>query len=100
MEKTLKANAGYLFWDIDVSKLDLQLHKKYIIERILEYGDFPELKWLLATYSKNELIDILKNSNEISVRTGNYFYIMWGLTEPKENFKCLHKPYTQKQNRF
>jgi hypothetical protein len=88
------------FWDTDVSKLDLQKHKKYIIERILEYGDIKEVRWLFSNFEKEDIVEVLKKSRRISVKTGNYFYIILKLNEPKENFECLKKPYTQKQYRF
>ncbi len=89
-----------LFWDVDISKLDLQKHKKYIIERVLENADIEGLKWLFSTYDRDSIIEVLRNSDKISEKSGNFFYLILGLDEPRENFKCLQKPYTQRQNRF
>ncbi len=89
-----------LLWDSDISKLNIEKNKKYIIERILEYGDIPEVKWLFSNFEKDDIVEVLKKSKKLSVKTGNYFYNVLELNEPKENFECLKKPYTQKQNRF
>ncbi|MBM3313257.1 hypothetical protein FJY70_01530 [candidate division WOR-3 bacterium] len=37
-----------LFWDADQSKLDVRRPARYIICRVLDYGDSPEVRWLLA----------------------------------------------------
>ncbi len=87
-------------WDVDTSKLDIQEHKGYIIERILEFGDVPEINWMFSTYKKQDIVEILKKSKRISEKSGNFFYKILNLEEPEENFECLRKPYTQKQNRF
>jgi len=47
-----------VLWSVDVSKLDLQKDKYYIIHQILIYGDFEELKWLFKHYSKNKIIQV------------------------------------------
>ncbi len=88
------------FWDVDTSKLDMQKHKEYIIERILEFGDVPEINWMFSTYKKQDIVEVLKKSKRISEKSGNFFYKILNLEEPEENFECLRKPYTQKQNRF
>ncbi|GHV23855.1 hypothetical protein FACS189428_7720 [Clostridia bacterium] len=35
----------YLFWDTDPAGLDMEKHKKYIVERVLDYGSWED--WLL-----------------------------------------------------
>ena len=47
-----------VLWSADVSKLDLQRDKYYIIHQILIYGRMEEIKWLFKSYSKSEITDI------------------------------------------
>lgn len=54
------------FWDSDPSALDLRKHSSYIIERLLERGDIPAVRWMLAHYPKNSIVDVLKQSRSIS----------------------------------
>lgn len=35
-----------LFWDTDPASMDLWNHKKFIIERILEFGDEDAYRWM------------------------------------------------------
>ena len=44
-----------LFWDTNPKKIDKKKNARYIIERILEFGDLNEAKWLFKKYSKNKI---------------------------------------------
>ena len=39
-----------LFWDTDVNNLDVVKHKRYIIERILQFGDMDDYNWMMENY--------------------------------------------------
>lgn len=51
-----------VLWSADVSKLNLQKDKYYIIHQILSYGIMEEIGWVLKAYSKNEIIETFKKS--------------------------------------
>ena len=57
---------GQMFWDIDPKKLDIIRHKRFIMERILQYGTPPEISWLLDTYKKKDIIQVVKQSKNIN----------------------------------
>jgi len=79
------------FWEIDPSKLDVSQYSHYVIVRLLEYGDIPELRWLFSRFSKNQIIEILKSSRSFSrhraASWANYFDI------PQSEIRCLKKLY-------
>ncbi|OGY81485.1 MAG: hypothetical protein A3F54_02545 [Candidatus Kerfeldbacteria bacterium RIFCSPHIGHO2_12_FULL_48_17] len=58
-----------LFWDTDVKKLDPKKHAKYIIERILDFGEDKEIRWMWLTYPRKILKDVLKNSRVLHKQT-------------------------------
>ena len=87
-----------LHWDTPWNNLDQKLHAKYIIERILEYGDIEEVKWLFGVYPQVEVTDVLKTSKRLSAKTA-YFYAKY-LKIPEKLILCIQQPYTQKQHRF
>lgn len=39
-----------LFWDVDPKTIDPQRHARYIIERVLDFGDEREVRWLVHHY--------------------------------------------------
>lgn len=98
MKVKIPSKIKSLLWDVDISSIDLEKHYKYVIERIIEYGDVAEVKWMQKTFSKDQIIEILKTSKRISAKSGNFFAIKYNLS--KEELECLRNPFTQKQNRF
>lgn len=53
MEKIPSIPAAFqaLLWSADLSKLDLQKHRRYIIHQLLNYSDLNAFLWLKKTYS-------------------------------------------------
>lgn len=51
----------YLFWSYDVSRLDIQKDKEYIITQTLNHGTWEDVKWLLKVYSRREIKRAVKN---------------------------------------
>jgi len=65
-----------LFWDADWSKIDLEKHKTYVIERVLELGDPDAVRWLFSVYSDAEIKSVLETSRNISTKSVNYWTII------------------------
>ena len=40
-----------ILWSVNVENLDLEEDKTYIVNQILAYGGFKELRWLFKNYS-------------------------------------------------
>lgn len=51
-----------VLWSTDVNLLDSERDKYYIIHQILSFGIMDEIRWVLKTYSKKEIIDTFKKS--------------------------------------
>jgi hypothetical protein len=77
------------FWDVGVSMLTIKGSSYFIISRLLETGDEKAVKFLLSTFSKNELIYVLKKSRSISKRSRNF----WRIFFDQENEPCTPKRY-------
>ncbi len=58
-----------LFWDIDPSNLDPNKYPDYIIERILDYGEINEFKWMAHYYSAEKIKNVMRNSRVVSDRS-------------------------------
>lgn len=90
-ENRLPEHAYKYFWDIDPAKLDVSQYPRYVIERLLEYGDFPELRWLFGRFSSEEIVEVLKRSRALSRKRArswaNYFNVS------PEEIRCLRKSY-------
>ena len=66
-----------VLWSYDLSKMDIEKSKKLIIQQVLNYGDWDDLKWLYRAYSKEDIAGVVKNP-----RRGIWF-------ENVLNFWCL-----------
>lgn len=54
-----------LFWDVDPKTIDPKKHAKYIIERVLDFGDDKEIEWMWKTYSKRLIKGVVKDTRAI-----------------------------------
>ena len=47
-----------VLWSRDVSSLDIQEDKNYIIHQVLMYGSLDQIKWLKSVYSGGEIREV------------------------------------------
>ncbi len=73
MRKIPKSLKGVL-WSADISKLDLERDKVYIIHQVLSYGSLSEIKWLLAAYGPRVVCEVfLKYPQKVYTNAGFAF---------------------------
>ena len=87
-----------LFWDVNNEIVDKDRHHPYIIKRIMDYGNIEDLKWMLATYSGQEIVGVLKKNRGLS-RKSAYFWAAY-FNIPKEEITCLKMPYQKNSRPF
>lgn len=98
MDTHLPESAYKYFWDINPAELDVSARPRYVIERLLEYGDFPEIRWLLGRFSREEIVETVRKSRALSLRSANFWMQIMGV--PRRQVKCLSKRFQQTQNRI
>jgi hypothetical protein len=64
INKKIPLSIKKFFWDADKDKLDANLHKKNIIERIINYGALTDWKWLSSYYGKEAIINTLNSKDK------------------------------------
>lgn len=62
----------YLFWDTSPDMIDIQKHRKYIIERVLSKGFLSDFYLLINIYSNEEIISAIKSSRSLDKKTVNF----------------------------
>ncbi len=81
-----------LFWDSDFEKLDLELHKKYVVERVLERAyKWVQVKEMINYYGRDEVVRIIKELPWLTNLTMNFCHIYFDI--PLNEMRC----YTKKQ---
>jgi hypothetical protein len=68
-----------LFWDTNPDSIHMRRHARYIIERILEFGDLDALEWLQKVYPSQTIIDVLGVSRSISDKSRIFWGIWFGV---------------------
>jgi hypothetical protein len=53
-----------LFWEIDVETLDLAAHRDYVMERVMTRGTLAAMRWLVQTYSREEIGDFVRRRGD------------------------------------
>ena len=65
-----------LFWDVDPNKINVKKNAKYIIERILDFGNDKEVKWLYSFYGKALLKNVVTKSRSLRPKTKNLWKLL------------------------
>lgn len=58
-----------LFWDTNPRKIDPKKNAQYIIERVADFGNDQEVKWIFDFYDKKLLRKIITKSRCLRPRT-------------------------------
>jgi hypothetical protein len=65
-----------LFWDTNPKKINVKKHARYIIERVLEFGQPNEVGWVFKHYPKKVIKKILHLPR---VQVSNKSKALWSL---------------------
>ncbi len=87
-----------LFWDVNKEDIDIKAHRAYIIRRIMDYGNMEDVKWMLNSYSSEDIVGVVKKSRGLSHRSAwfwvHYFQI------PPEEVECLKTSFMKTQKKY
>ncbi|NYE58571.1 DUF6922 domain-containing protein [Carboxydothermus ferrireducens] len=89
MEKTLPEEFKVYFWDVELCDLNIEKHKRFIIERILNFGDHRALKWVLSNYDEATIKEVVQNSRNLTPKTARFWQYYFKLSE--EEMRCFIK---------
>ncbi|MDH5203676.1 MAG: hypothetical protein OEZ31_09230 [Nitrospirota bacterium] len=78
---TVPKNISYLFWDTKREGIHLKRNARYIIERVLDYGNIDALAWLQRVYPVQVIINVLSLSRNISEKSRNFWKIWFGVLD-------------------
>ncbi|MDI9480740.1 MAG: DUF6922 domain-containing protein [Syntrophomonadaceae bacterium] len=76
-----------IFWDTEIEKIDLEVNKSKIIERIINFGDEHAYKWLWKVYSEETIRSEVKSNKNIDKKAAHMLANVLGI--PKEEIICL-----------
>ncbi|MFN0216671.1 MAG: DUF6922 domain-containing protein [Saprospiraceae bacterium] len=75
-----------LFWDTDLSKMDLQKHRKFIIERTLMRGMKEEFDLILKFYGWDTVKESVVTARYLDKYSLSFCSVIFEV--PKTEFRC------------
>lgn len=75
-----------LFWDIDLSELDMQKHASYIMARVLDYGTWNDWLIMRNCYTRQQIRDTVLNLRCLSSKSLNFISLY--TKTPIQEFRC------------
>ncbi|MHB1688318.1 MAG: DUF6922 domain-containing protein [Ignavibacteriaceae bacterium] len=64
------------FWDVDFKNLNLEKHKKFVMERLLNYGTFDTFKWIFRTFDNEDVKQFLAEKGKYTLSKNSFYF--WG----------------------
>ena len=58
-----------IFWDVDFDALDYTVNANFIIERVFERGDVPDIRNCRRHYGDEKIREVLTNAKWLPLRT-------------------------------
>ena len=75
-----------LFWDVNVEQLDIDKHPEYVLQRVLEYGDWEDWVQIRSYYSMQMIKEVAMNLR--TLRPDALSYIALYTDTNKEDYRC------------
>lgn len=84
--------SSHLFWDVDVSSVDLDKNRAWMVRRILEKGTLDDWLLLKKCYSKDELRNAVSSLRSLEKKATSFACAVLDLDQTK--LRC----YTTRQS--
>lgn len=87
-----------LFWDVNLAQMDENAHKRFIVKRILQFGDMDDLRWALSFYGHDAVrVIFISSADQLDKKSQNYWRLFFHIHDGEE---CIKKRSTSGQNAF
>jgi len=80
MNTSLSKLSRHLFWDVDISTLSIEKHRRYIITRVVERGNCDDIKYVWKIYGPEMVKDVLVNARFLNRKNISYFANLFGIS--------------------
>lgn len=79
----------HLFWDIDISKADMDTCPAQIIQRVFEYGTLADWLLIRSYYGLDKIVSVCKSLRSLDRKA--LAYICCISNTSKEKYRCYHE---------
>ena len=84
--------SAHLFWDVELSEVDIEKNSRFIIKKVLQYGLYSDWKILRELYGINKITEVATQIRDLDKRTASFLSVIGDV--PKQKFQC----YSTKQS--
>jgi hypothetical protein len=98
MSERLPEHLRRFFWETDFEALRIPEYQRYVIERLLHYGDDAAIRWVRSQFSAGEIGEVVRRSRALPRKIANFWGII--LDIPREEIACFQKPSTLRRGSF
>jgi hypothetical protein len=74
-------------WGASIESLDIKEDSFLIVERLLEHGGDKQINFVLVTYDRDTIAEVVKQSRYLTPKTVNYWCLYLGIK--KEDTRCF-----------
>lgn len=85
-QECMMAFSPGLFWDVDWSKLDMDQHARFIVQRVLEYGFYKDWRVILGYYGLNRIVSTAQQFRTLDPRALAFLCALSSTS--KEQYRC------------
>lgn len=78
----------HLFWDVDTNDYDIDKHKTWTIQRVLEYGELSDWRLILHYYGLQEIGKACKRMRTLDPRCLSFICLLTNTR--KEEYRCYN----------
>lgn len=75
-----------LFWDVQLSSLDIGAHSRFIIERVVSRGNLTDWNLLKKMYGKEKIKEEVVRMRSLDPKTVSFLSVYFGIA--RKDFRC------------
>lgn len=69
--------------NIKIPKLNIYKHENYILNKLMFYGDFESIKWIILNFNRNKISSLLLKQGKVSLDRKSFLF--WSKITNMEN---------------
>jgi hypothetical protein len=73
MSVEIPESVSKLLWDVEPDSVDVRRHARFLIRRVLDFGDVASVNWLRRTYSDAQIQDAIAGGRGLAHKT----FVFW-----------------------
>jgi len=87
-QECIQGFSDYIFWDVERASIDPSANAPFLVQRVLEYGQYEDWKHLLSYYGLDSIVNIAKQLRTLEAKALSFISTV--SRTPVEQFRCYN----------